>query len=107
MRLSTLQRKVCAQGSGGSAERVGFLSQRVLTEVQVGFRPHVILDLRPGKLTARLTLTRRFFAAMRRTYLIVAGAWKFLSATKPDGENTEYKLDLGIEVLPWGHKLQG
>ena len=54
-------REICAQRSGGSAERVGFLSQRVLTEIQVGFRPHMIFDLSQNKIDSTLDFNPQIF----------------------------------------------
>ena len=41
----TIQEKSAPNVVVGSAERVGFVSQRVMTEIQVGFRPHMTFDL--------------------------------------------------------------
>ena len=93
----TMQEKSAPKVVVGSAERVGFLTQRVLTEVQVGFRPHVTLDLSEGEFDSALDVNPQIFCGYAANLSDCGWGLEISSATKPDGENTEYKLDLGYE----------
>ena len=93
----TMQEKSAPKVVVGSAERVGFLTQRVLTEVQVGFRPHVTLDLSEGEFDSALDVNPQIFCGYAANLSDCGWGLEISSATKPDGENTEYKIDLGYE----------
>ena len=93
----TMQEKSAPKVVVGSAERVGFLTQRVLTELQVGFRPHVTLDLSQDEFDSTLDLNPQIFCGYAANLSDCGWGLEISSATKPDGENTEYKLDLGYE----------
>ena len=93
----TMQEKSAPKVVVGSAERVGFLTQRVLTEVQVGFRPHVTLDLSEGEFDSALDVNPQIFCGYAANLSDCGWGLEISSATKPDGENTEYRIDLGYE----------
>ena len=93
----TMQEKSKPKVVVGSAERFGFLTQRVLTEVQVGFRPHVTLDLSEGEFDSTLDFNPQIFCGYAANLSDCGWGLEVSTATKPDGENTEYKIDLGYE----------
>ena len=94
----TVQEKSAPNVIVGSAERVGFLSQRVLTEVQVGFRPHVLFDVSEDKIERTLDFNPQIFCGYAANLSDCGWGLETSVAMKPDGENTEYRMDLGYQA---------
>ena len=81
----------------GSAERVGFVSQRVMTEIQVGFRPHMTFDLSQNKIDTTFDFNPQIFCGYAANLSDCGWGLETSLTTKPDDENAEYKIDLGYE----------
>jgi len=93
----TIQEKSAPNVVVGSAERVGFVSQRVMTEIQVGFRPHMTFDLSQNKIDSTFDFNPQIFCGYAANLSDCGWGLETSLTTKPDDENAEYKIDLGYE----------
>ena len=93
----TVQEKSLPKVVVGSAERVGFLSQRVLTEIQVGFRPHMIFDLSQDKIKSLLDFNPQIFCGYAANLSDCGWGLEISSTMKPEDHSEKYKIDLGYE----------
>ena len=93
----TIQEKSAPNVVVGSAERVGFVSQRVMTEIQVGFRPHMTFDLSQNKIDSTFDFNPQIFCGYAANLSDCGWGLEISSTMKPEGHSEKYKIDLGYE----------